>query len=395
MDSRLKDRSGDFKARPGPDFAAESQANAKSRRQDHVDMIRKMERVRERLSPQKSDKGAGVFNETDKGFANMGRDEASMGAGASSAHQKNGVPGNSDGRKIDFGEGEHVTLAAIGDLLDGKLGPLSTSVNNVEKNVQDLRDQFQKEIVSIRKHVDTMHSHFGQELQKMEKRMDRVEGDLSTHMEATDFDARIDACEQSVLDVKEYIGDVDMAGHNTNANAIKIRELEGKIKHFEEKAKTNGNFDHDGKISELEARLRAMSLESKEKEVRDKFCKSALFGGFGKADGSESSKEWLGNQLLSLTGERPDDIYHKGEWNGLLFAKFPTKEKRDHSLEKFRRARPSKGGSQTWGTEDLPVKDRIQKQVLFAAKKLMIEYGHDKFLTWVDVTNFALYDEYQ
>ena len=92
-----------------------------------------------------------------------------------------------------------------------------------------------------------MHSDFGQDLPKIEKRIDRVEGDLTSHIEATDFDVRIDACEQSELDKKEQIGDVDLAGHNTNTNAIKLRELEANINHSEENAKTNGNFDHDEK----------------------------------------------------------------------------------------------------------------------------------------------------
>ena len=59
------------------------------------------------------------------------------------------------------------------------------------------------------------------------------------------------------------------------------------------------------KISQIEKQLRTMPLQPKEKEARAEFYKSALFGGFDTADGSESSKEcWAINYFAQKGASR-------------------------------------------------------------------------------------------
>ena len=95
---------------------------------------------------------------------------------------------------------------------------------------------------------------------------------------------------------------------------------------------------------------------------------------------------------MKLLADSKSEIFSKGEFKGILFAKFESKESRNRSIESFRKATLTRSGSRCWASEDAPVEERACKKFLFGIKKSLVEWeGFGKFEVWVDVKNFAIY----
>ena len=126
-----------------------------------------------------------------------------------------------------------------------------------------------------------------------------------------------------------------------------------------------------------------------EKEKEDKHAKVGVFG-----IGTEGSKEeailWL-NEKLKILGDVKAEIYAKGDFNGILFAKFDSQNLRNQSVERFRKASLSRNGQRCWATEDSPIEERACKNFLFGVKNLLLEWNYGKFEIWVDVKKFEIY----
>ena len=110
--------------------------------------------------------------------------------------------------------------------------------------------------------------------------------------------------------------------------------------------------------------------------------------------GTEESKEEtiLGlNEKLKILGDVKAEIYAKGDFNGILFAKFDSQNLRNQSVERFRKASLSRNGQRCWATEDSPIEERACKNFLFGVKNLLLEWNYGKFEIWVDIKKFDIY----
>ena len=128
-----------------------------------------------------------------------------------------------------------------------------------------------------------------------------------------------------------------------------------------------------------------------QKEKDKKYARVGVFG-IGKERGKDDAISWL-NVKLKLLADCKAEIYGKGEFNGILFAKFDSQATRDLSVESFRKASLSREGSRCWAAEDAPIEIRAYKKFLFGIKKLLIspEWGFGKFEIWVDTKKFEIY----
>ena len=97
------------------------------------------------------------------------------------------------------------------------------------------------------------------------------------------------------------------------------------------------------------------------------------------------------DEKLKLLVDSKSEIFSKGDFKGILFAKFESKESRNRSVESFRKASLTRNGSRCWASEDTPVEERACKKFLFGIKSLLIEWGFGKFEIWIDLKNFQIY----
>jgi hypothetical protein len=111
---------------------------------------------------------------------------------------------------------------------------------------------------------------------------------------------------------------------------------------------------------------------------------TALFGGLDKHEDEASAKHWLAGTFVDLKIITPLDIFPKGDFKGMLFAKFESTEARDNAVTKFWKARIIYGGQLTWSKEDLPIERRVPETFLFALKKQFLEWKYEKFEVRVD-----------
>ena len=114
-----------------------------------------------------------------------------------------------------------------------------------------------------------------------------------------------------------------------------------------------------------------------DKEKLEKHSKVGVFG-IGNERGKEEAIAWL-NEKLKLISDCKAEIYAKGEFKGILFAKFESQHARDSSVTSFRKASLSRNGSRCWASEDTPIEERASKSFLFGIKNLLIDWGFGKF----------------
>ena len=84
-------------------------------------------------------------------------------------------------------------------------------------------------------------------------------------------------------------------------------------------------------------------------------------------------------------GPSPIEVYCKGDFKGILFAKFNTKGERDAAIQIFRKAVCYEGGQQVWMKPDLPIEDRARHSFVFGVKYLLAEdWGWERNAIWVE-----------
>ena len=117
---------------------------------------------------------------------------------------------------------------------------------------------------------------------------------------------------------------------------------------------------------------------------------TAVIGGLGHSYSLDDADKYIRDQLWWMKGPRIVETYTKGEFKGLVFAKFSSKAERDAAVMLFRSNKLILGGNAIWAKEDLPLEERIPQSFLFGLKKLMIGWGYEKMAVWVDLSKNQL-----
>ena len=70
--------------------------------------------------------------------------------------------------------------------------------------------------------------------------------------------------------------------------------------------------------------------------------------------------------------------YDKGDFRGILFVKYATKDERDVAIKLLTQARCKEGGYTMWAKPDKPVEKRVVQSLVFGAKFIMVEWKWNK-----------------
>ena len=115
--------------------------------------------------------------------------------------------------------------------------------------------------------------------------------------------------------------------------------------------------------------------EFKASPVQSKDNATAVVGGLRGATSSDTAKSWLPESMTKSNIEGILDVYDKckdEEFNGMLFVKFSTSEKRDNAINSFNAARITFSDAKTYMNEDRPVSQRTKFSFLLNTKKLLV-----------------------
>ena len=211
-------------------------------------------------------------------------------------------------------------------------------------------------------------------------------------------DRLLDALEDKLRPLTEELRDLRLKVGTLNSTLTRrLNQLETKLDRttlrvdkLEELLKDSSETDTSVKfkLGELEkqlAELKAGGLP----DTTERAC-TAVLGGLGGLS-KEEAQQWMKDKLEVAKGPQPEDIYCKGDFKGLLFAKFATKVDRDKAVGKFRQAKLENLGEKVWAKPDKPVEKRVPEMFLFGLKKTMVQtWGWNKFAVWVDEAELTL-----
>ena len=110
--------------------------------------------------------------------------------------------------------------------------------------------------------------------------------------------------------------------------------------------------------------------------------KTAVLGGLSSMSSVNDAWFWLSNKMWDLYGPQPTEVYSKGEFRGIIFAKFDSEEKRDSAVKLLRQSSLREGGNAVWAKPDQVLHQRTLRSFAFGAKYLLTKWG-DKGI-WAD-----------
>lgn len=236
-----------------------------------------------------------------------------------------------------------------GSSKDHELQTDSSSVNML----QDIEQLFKREIGPVRSSIESLERQMSELTVSVDERLKAIE-------------ARIDT------------------------NEIRIMKLED----LASKGQPSANEEAMSRTAAMEAQIADLSQQAaKGPLTEDRSC-TAVVGGLGISWSMHEAEQWLKDKLWHIGGLQPVEVFAKGDFKGLLFAKFGSKANRDDAVSALQRAGIKEGDRKVWAKPDLPLEKRVVKAFVFGLKYAMVEkWGYNKSQIWVDPEEGALWVE--
>ena len=228
------------------------------------------------------------------------------------------------------------TLSAIGRLLDQKLTPVSSAIEKLENQFEHLQLDLGGKIQKIRDDIRA-------EVHTMEGKISKLDIGLTATTRRLDY-----------IELAVNTGEVSAEA------ARKFEKLQQQV-------------------------LELIHQKSMTKGMDDRAC-LAVYGGFPRdADNVDAYKQWLANRIRDSSGCNPIEQFHKGDYKGIIWARFPSRADRDRAVESVRQANiKHPDGRALWARPDLPAEVRIPEGLLFGFKRTLVEWGFARSTVRVD-----------
>ena len=164
----------------------------------------------------------------------------------------------------------------------------------------------------------------------------------------------------------------------------KIELQDVRVAKLEELVRSGPITKDDGalqcEIDQLKVEIKALKTKPNTDTQDDQKC-TAVLGGFSSFENLEAAEKWLSEKLWDEWLPTAGNIFCKGEFKGIFYAKFGTTAERDSVVNWFRKSSIKLQGHPVWSKPDLPLHQRIIKSLLFGTKHIC-----DKAL-WVEEEN--------
>ena len=246
-----------------------------------------------------------------------------------------------------------VTLAAIAGLLKQEITPVKESMQSLERQIGDLSLATDKRMGILEERVTDMESHVKETDARIAK-LDGMESRVESRMDNSDL--RVSKLEQIIEEGVSQYADPAL-GERVRALETQLAQLRTEHKN------TDGDM-----TSEME--------------------RTAVVSGLVGLPSKSEATAWLREKLWHTYAPDPvtDGVYCKGDFNGILFAKFASKSERDAAVKSLKQAGSKVGDKTVWAKPDMPVNLRALRSVAFGGKRVFVEeWGYDKSSIWAEV----------
>ena len=155
---------------------------------------------------------------------------------------------------------------------------------------------------------------------------------------------------------------------------LKLNKTDLRVEKLEQLIQTSPASDATIQLKLTELERQIVQLREGKVLQTDEREKTVVLGGLGALDSQEEAEEWLKEKLALLGGPETTETYCKGDFRGLLFAKFNTKADRDKAV-RLLRPRLRQEGEDVWAKQDLPLERRVAEGFLRGMKNALVEWG--------------------
>ena len=213
------------------------------------------------------------------------------------------------------------------------------------------------------------------------------------------FQEEIAPMKSSMVGLQQQLSELRVsADHRFNAIDLRLGEAEKNIQRLEQDRSGISSpvseqswASWTSQITALQKELNDIRMQSKappqpSQENRD--C-VAVVGGLGNLQSTEAAEEWLSDKLWTAYGPQMSGAFSKGDFHGIIFAKFENKTDRDKAIHVLRKMRLKEGNVDVWIKPDKPLEARVLSSLVFGTKYSMNQQGFDKWALWADVDESA------
>ena len=113
-------------------------------------------------------------------------------------------------------------------------------------------------------------------------------------------------------------------------------------------------------------------------------AKTLVIGGLQTLAGLDEVQAWMKTKLWDAYGPQPVEVYLKGDFRGVAFAKFSNTGDRDEAVKLFQKGSFREGGNRVWAKPDQPLEQRILNSFAFGLKYLFKNWGYPAKAVWAD-----------
>ena len=141
------------------------------------------------------------------------------------------------------------------------------------------------------------------------------------------------------------------------------------------------------KLQELEREVQLLKHHGGPRASADVHNKRSVTAVFGNLDGFDmfnTAAAWLKDQLATLSGPTPQNLYIKGDTNHILYAEFGNTLDRDTAVALIRSASLQRNGKTIWASPDRRPTDRAARNFCFGLKYMLKEHMNMQFVIKVN-----------
>ena len=138
------------------------------------------------------------------------------------------------------------------------------------------------------------------------------------------------------------------------------------------------NVALEHRIKDIEATISELKISP---ASGNKDQSTAVDGGLEGASTADAAISWLSGVMNKVGVEGVLDVYDKCQgrtFNGMVFVKFGSAEKRDAAITTFNKNKNAFNETRTFMNQDRPLQERTKFSFLLNFKKLLIEWGFDR-----------------
>ena len=143
-------------------------------------------------------------------------------------------------------------------------------------------------------------------------------------------------------------------------------------------------------VKVLEKTVKDLQIDVQQKNVTPApESLTVVIGNVPEAASLDDARKWIQKLCSTHSIPQPAEIFAKGEYKGLAFAKCTSASQRELLISAVRQITTS-SGAKPWAKIDLPVDKRTAESVLFAFKRMLVEWNYDKAAIKIDTDTCSL-----